>query len=74
MIFFELLDIAMMLETTHDPIGDFVNAATSDVVDFTGRYDFESFKHNSASEACSWTCEFAVEIPEEANSLSRIIK
>ena len=36
-----------MLETTHDPIGDFVNAATSDVVDFTGRHDFESFKHNT---------------------------
>ena len=44
MLFFELLDIATMLETTHDPIGDFVNAATSDVVDFTGRHDFESFK------------------------------
>ena len=36
-----------MLETTHDPIGDFVNAATSDVVDFTGRHDFESFKQNT---------------------------
>jgi hypothetical protein len=47
MIFFELLDIATMLETTHDPIGDFVNAATSDVVDFTGRYDFDSFKRNT---------------------------
>jgi hypothetical protein len=47
MMFFELLDIATMLETTHDPIGDFVNAATSDVVDFTGRYDLESFKHNT---------------------------
>jgi hypothetical protein len=47
MIFFELIDIATMLETTHDPIGDFVNAATSDVVDFTGRYDFESFKRNT---------------------------
>ena len=47
MIFFELLDIATMLETTHDPIGDFVNAATSDVVDFTGRHDFESFKQNT---------------------------
>ncbi len=47
MMFFELLDIATMLETTHDPIGDFVNAATSDVVDFTGRHDLESFKHNT---------------------------
>jgi hypothetical protein len=35
-----------MLETTHDPIGDFVNAATSDVVAFVGRYDFETFKRN----------------------------
>jgi hypothetical protein len=47
MIFFELQDIDRMLETTHDPIGDFVNAATSDVVDFTGRHDFESFKRNT---------------------------
>ncbi|SIO12378.1 Type II secretion system (T2SS), protein E, N-terminal domain [Singulisphaera sp. GP187] len=47
MIFFELLDITTMLETTHDPIGDFVNAATSDVVDFTSRHDFESFKRNT---------------------------
>jgi hypothetical protein len=47
MIFFELLDITTMLETTHDPIGDFVNAATSDVVDFTGRHDFASFKQNT---------------------------
>lgn len=47
MIFFELLDIEKMLETTHDPIGDFVNAATSDVVGFTGQHDFESFKQNT---------------------------
>ena len=33
-----------MLDTTHDPIGDFVNATTSDVVEFTGKHDFESFK------------------------------
>jgi hypothetical protein len=47
MIFFELTDIDRMLEATHDPIGDFVNAATSDVVDFTGRHDFEAFKRNT---------------------------
>jgi hypothetical protein len=46
MIFFELTDIERMLDTTHDPIGDFVNAATSDVVAFTGRHDFEAFKRN----------------------------
>jgi hypothetical protein len=47
MIFFELSDINRMLDTTHDPIGDFVNATTSDVVDFIGRHDFESFKRNT---------------------------
>jgi hypothetical protein len=46
MIFFELVDIEGMLDTTHDPIGDFVNAATSDVVAFTGRHAFDAFKQN----------------------------
>ncbi len=49
MIFFELLDIERMLEASHDPIGDFVNAATSDVVDFTGQHDFESFKRSTGA-------------------------
>jgi hypothetical protein len=48
MIFFELADIERMLNATHDPIGDFVNAATSDVVGFTGRHEFESFKRNTS--------------------------
>jgi hypothetical protein len=47
MIFFELVDIETMLATTHDPIGDFVNAATSDVVDFLGRHDLASFKQHT---------------------------
>lgn len=47
MIFFELVDIEKMLVSTHDPIGDFLNAATSDVVDFVGRHSFESFKQNT---------------------------
>jgi hypothetical protein len=44
MVFFELLDIDRMLDATHDPIGDFINAATSDVVDFCGHRTFEEFK------------------------------
>ncbi|MGL6096070.1 MAG: hypothetical protein ACRC7O_09775 [Fimbriiglobus sp.] len=47
MIFFELIDVDRMLEASHDPIGDFVNAATSDVVDFTGRRAFAEFKHET---------------------------
>lgn len=48
MMFFELTDIERMLETTHDPIGDFINAATSDVVDFLGRRSFEEFKKDTS--------------------------
>lgn len=48
MMFFELADIERMLDTTHDPIGDFVNAATSDVVAFVGKQDFDGFKRNTA--------------------------
>ncbi len=44
MMFFELINIDRMLEATHDPIGDFINAATSDVVDFCGHRTFEEFK------------------------------
>lgn len=47
MIFFELIDIDRMLDTTHDPIGDFINAATSDVVEFTGKRSFEEFKQQT---------------------------
>ena len=47
MLFFELLDIEKMLDTTHDPIGDFINAATSDVVEFTGKRTFEEFKQET---------------------------
>jgi hypothetical protein len=47
MIFFELRDIDTMLEATHDPIGDFVNAASSDVVDFVARHDLDTFKRHT---------------------------
>jgi hypothetical protein len=47
MIFFHLQDIAKLLATSHDPIGDFVNAATSDVVEFARRHTFDQFKQSS---------------------------
>lgn len=47
MLFFQLEDIEKMLASTHDPIGDFLNAATSDIVDFVGRHTFESFKKHT---------------------------
>ena len=47
MLFYELVDIERMLKATHDPIGDFVNAATSDVVDFAGKRTFDELKRSS---------------------------
>ncbi|MBU50901.1 MAG: hypothetical protein CL920_19635 [Deltaproteobacteria bacterium] len=44
MLFFELKDVERMLDETHDPIGDFINAASSDVLDLVGRYTFDEFK------------------------------
>ena len=47
MIFFELVDIERMLDQTHDPIADFINAATSDVIDFAASRTFERFKRET---------------------------
>lgn len=44
MVFFELIDIERMLDQTHDPIADFINALSADVVDFAGGRDFDTFK------------------------------
>lgn len=47
MIFFELVDIERMLDQTHDPIGDFINAATADVIDFAATESFDGFKEKT---------------------------
>jgi hypothetical protein len=44
MVFFELADIERMLDQTHDPIADFINAVTADVIAFVGAAPFEEFK------------------------------
>jgi len=36
-----------MLDQTHDPIGDFINAATADVIDFAATKPFEQFKEKT---------------------------
>lgn len=48
MLFYRLKDIDTMLRETHDPPGDFVNALSSDVVEFVASKTFEEFK--SATE------------------------
>lgn len=47
MVFFELADINTMLDATHDPIADFINAATADVIDFAATLTFEEFKEQT---------------------------
>merc|ERR1711959_736288 len=44
MIFFRLNDIERMLQETHDPVADFVNAVSSDVIEFVSGKSFEEFK------------------------------
>ncbi len=44
MLFFELADIATMLDQTHDPIADLLNALTADVIEFAAARTFEAFK------------------------------
>ena len=44
MLFFELAEIETMLDQTHDPIADLVNALTADVIEFAAARTFEAFK------------------------------
>jgi hypothetical protein len=44
MIFFRLQDIDVMLKETHDPIADFINSVSSDVIEFVAGKSFEEFK------------------------------
>jgi hypothetical protein len=48
MVFFELTDIERMLDQTHDPIADFINALSADVIDFAAGKTFEEFKSNTS--------------------------
>lgn len=49
MIFFELRDIGTMLNETHDPVADFINAATADVIRFAAGLTFEELKTNAGA-------------------------
>ncbi len=43
MIAFELKNIEVMLDRTHDPVAEFQNGATSDVVSLCSTMTFEEF-------------------------------
>ncbi|ESP00219.1 hypothetical protein LOTGIDRAFT_238660 [Lottia gigantea] len=49
MLFYELEDIIKMLESSHDPIADMMNAVCSDVIAFAGKLNFEQFVNQTAS-------------------------
>lgn len=44
MIFYRLVDIETMLRETHDPVADFVNALSSDIIELVAGKTFEEFK------------------------------
>ena len=44
MLFFEMADIERMLDQTHDPVADLVNALTADVIEFAAARTFDAFK------------------------------
>lgn len=48
MIFYELSSIETMLDSTNDMIGDFVNAASADVMTFASRLTYETFLQETA--------------------------
>jgi len=48
MIFFELVDLERMLDQTHDPIADFINAVCADVIAFTASLPYEMFLEKTA--------------------------
>ncbi len=47
MLFFELTDFDVMLDQTHDPIADFINAVNADIVDFVAAHTFDAFKEQT---------------------------
>ena len=48
MLFFELVDIEKMLDSTNDPIGDFINAASSDTIAFCSGVSYETFLNETS--------------------------
>ena len=43
MIFYEIIDVGRMLDSTNDPIADIINSACSDVVSFVSARDYVKF-------------------------------
>jgi len=48
MVFFELIDVVKMLDNTHDPIADFINAVCSDTIQYCSSLSYEEFVENTS--------------------------
>merc|ERR1711936_29544 len=48
MVFFELVDVLKMLDNTHDPIADFINAVCSDTIQYCSSLTYEEFVENTS--------------------------
>merc|ERR1711936_1515612 len=48
MVFFELVDVLKMLDNTHDPIADFINAVCSDTIQYLSSLSYEEFVENTS--------------------------
>merc|ERR1719297_676519 len=49
MVFFQLVDVNKMLDNTHDPIADFINAVCSDTIQFCSGLSYEEFVDNTVA-------------------------
>ena len=74
MIFYELQSIDTMLDSTNDMIGDFVNAASADVMTFASRLTYETFLQETAE--LSRTANFPIlssRMEQTGNALLKVV-
>jgi regulator of protease activity HflC (stomatin/prohibitin superfamily) len=49
MVFYHMVDLELMLDTSQDPVGDFVNALSADVMSFAANKSYESVLSRTSS-------------------------
>jgi hypothetical protein len=73
MLFFELTSLETMLDQTHDPVADFINALSADVIDFAAGRCFEQFKEQTDAlnslETYPQLCQRALRIGYRINKV-----
>lgn len=74
MIFYEMLSIETMLDSTNDMIGDFVSSATADVMTFASQLTYESFlqQTNKLSEVAHFPI-LASRMKQTGNALLKVV-